>query len=379
MFRSLSPEYGRFTALLPELARVVIRRDTSPDRMAAAGLRLGGLLAWGVEQARFAHELIKPELSEACWKASFPLIDVPAEADFAVLASEPQGSATITRYQVAGPSGEPLELLVAGPVAEQDIHTDGMLAYRLIRIVHRAPKRMSATDLGGLFRVTALLAATEASLAEEVRGLELALDSKWFQAPRIVHKGRTFLLETALDGDSLEQLRPAQREAAYHRVVTRWTRMLMHDGVLHVFLRRDQLRFDGADVGAGRWAGTCMPGPIIPAFLRSLVLGAFGAGTADQALNRDRASALLADGLGITGSLAELDELCHAVISQRTSLSLPRPLMPGLFVSEREGPEPPERLGLIRLLRQLVWFRDLGLACDVADLTRPWREVASEI
>jgi hypothetical protein len=33
---------------------------------------------------------------------------------------------------------------------------------------------------------------------------------------------------------------------------------------------------------------------------------------------------------------------------------------------------------IVQLLRQLVWLRDLGLACGVADLTRPWREVASE-
>ena len=301
MLRSLSPEYKRFAVLLPELVRVVVYRDTGPDRMAAAGLRLGGLLAWGVEQARFARELIKPELSEACWKASFPLIDAPAGADFTVFGDVPQGSAMITRYRAVGKSGEPLELLVGDPLAEQGIGTDAMLAYRLIRIVHRAPKRMSATDLAHLFRVAALMAAGEANLAEEARGLRLALDTQWFEAPRIVYQGESFLVETALGGDLLEELQPAQREAAYDRVITSWSRMLMHDGILQVSLRRDQLRFNGNGIGVARWAGTCIPGSIIPTFLRSLIMWAFSSDTAEQTLNRNRASALLADGLGITG------------------------------------------------------------------------------
>ena len=48
-------EYARFVTLLPALAAVVLRRENSPARMAADGARLGGLLAWGVEQARFSN------------------------------------------------------------------------------------------------------------------------------------------------------------------------------------------------------------------------------------------------------------------------------------------------------------------------------------
>jgi hypothetical protein len=93
---------------------------------------------------------------------------------------------------------------------------------------------------------------------------------------------------------------------------------------------------------------------------------------------RNRVGVLLADGLGITGSLDDLNEFCLALISEGGRLRVSRPLMPRLFISQLAGPAPLERMEIVQLLRQLVWLRDLGLACGVADLTRPWREVASE-
>jgi hypothetical protein len=35
------------------------------------------------------------------------------------------------------------------------------------------------------------------------------------------------------------------------------------------------------------------------------------------------------------------------------------------------------RMELMLLLRQVAWLRDIGLACQVHDLVRPWQELAS--
>jgi hypothetical protein len=51
--------------------------------------------------------------------------------------------------------------------------------------------------------------------------------------------------------------------------------------------------------------------------------------------------------------------------------------MPGLFIRE-QGETAPDRIGFIRMLRQLAWFRDLGQVCGAADLSAPWQELAHE-
>jgi hypothetical protein len=51
--------------------------------------------------------------------------------------------------------------------------------------------------------------------------------------------------------------------------------------------------------------------------------------------------------------------------------------MPDLFICQQQDAVP-DRTGLTRLLRQLVWFRDLGLTCGAPDLAAPWRELAHE-
>lgn len=378
MHESRSSEYARFAALLPELAAVVLRRENSPRRMASAGMRLGGLLAWGVEQARYSAELTSPEITEACRAEPFRLIPPVSAADFTVDTAEgQQDSAAMARFKGIGPSSEPLELLVSHPAAKKTITADGMIAHKLVRIIHNHPRRMSATDLSGLFRMVAMMAAGEADLSAEAEGLQAGTGSKWLKAPRVVLRGDHFLLQTALAGCRAEDLPATRREPAYQLAVLNWARMLQEDGILHTFLRRDQIRFDGDSIGVTRWAGTYQPGPAVQALVPALVLAAFGPGAAERAGQRSRLLGLLAHGLGITGSLEDLADLCLALISHGGPLQVGRPLMPGLFIRQ-EQETAPDRMGLTRLLRQLVWFRDLGLASGVTDLARPWRELAHE-
>lgn len=382
MAQSRGSEYARIAVLLPELAAVVLRRENKPQRIAAAGVRLGGLLAWGVEQARFSAELISPEIGEACRAEPFRPVPVPAEAGFTLGAGVPQNSGAIARFKVDGESGEQLELMICHPAAGKAISADGMIAHKLIRTLHSHPKRMSAEDLSDLFRLVALMAAQEAELSAEADGLRQAAGSSWLSGPRMVRQGDRFLLETSLDGCGPEDLPVHRRDDAYREAVLAWARTLSEDDILHTFMRRDQLRFHGAGAGEGlgvgvaRWAGTVRAEAVLQAFVPSLARAAFGP-TADRARARSHLLGLLAYGLGVAGSLEDLADLCVALVSHGGPLQVSRPLMPGLVI-RAERADAPDRLSLTRLLRQLVWFRDLGLACGAADLAVPWRELAHE-
>jgi hypothetical protein len=378
MSQPRSSQYTRFAVLLPELAAVVVRRDRTPERIAAAGVRLGGLLAWGAEQSVFAGELTGAEIAEACRVQLLRSVPPVPSSDFLVEGAVRQVSSAIARFKVVDRSGEPCELLVSQSAAKKTIVTDGIVAERLVRLIHARPRRMSAEDLATLFRMLADIAAEEADLAVEEAGLRLGAGSKWFSIPRVVKRGDHFLLETALEGQMVEDMPALRRESAYRRTVLSWARMLLEDGILHTFLRRDQIRFHGDAIGASRWTGTCQPGFTVQAFVPTLARAAFARDSAEQARQRSYLLGLLAHGLGLSGSLDELADLCLALISQGGCLEVTRPLMPGLFIREQERTAP-DRQGLVRLFRQLVWFRDLGHACGVTDLALPWRELAREV
>jgi hypothetical protein len=109
----------------------------------------------------------------------------------------------------------------------------------------------------------------------------------------------------------------------------------------------------------------------------SLARAAFGDNAAVRERERSSLLGLLAYGLGITGSLEDLADFCLALVSQSGPLQVAKPLMPGLLIRQQQEAAP-DRMGLTRLLRQLLWFRDLGQACGAGDLARPWRELAQE-
>jgi hypothetical protein len=378
MTQSRSSEYARFVALLPELVAVVLRRENSPERLASAGARLGGLLVWGVEQARFCAELTGSDIAEACRTQPFRSVRPVHGGGYTMDAELPRVSSALSRFKATGPSGEPLEVLVWHQDAEKIVATDGLIAYKLVKRLHSRPKRMSAADLAGLLRMLAMMAAQEADLSAEADGLQLGSGSKWLIAPRLVERGERFLVERALPGCLAEDMPVPDAARAYHRTVRSWARMLLQDGILQTSLRRDQIRFQDDDtIGVTRWAGAYRPGPAVRAFPPTLALAAFGSSATDRARHRTSLLEFLAHALGIAGSLEDLADLCLALISQGGSLQVSRPLMPGLFIRE-QGETAPDRIGFVRMLRQLVWFRDLGQACGAADLSAPWQELAHE-
>jgi hypothetical protein len=378
MPQSDNSEYARVAALLPTLVAVVLRRENSPERMASDGARLGGLLAWGVEQARFSFELTGPGITEACRTQRFGSVPPMPRHDLTVEAEMDRHSAALVRFKAVGRSGEQLELLVSNPAAKKAINADGVIALKLVRLIHGHPRRMSATDLASLLNLLALMAAAEADLSEEVGGLQLGIGSNWLSAPRVITHGDRFLVETALPGCRAEDLPDPRSESAYGRVVLNWARMLTEDGILHTFLRRDHIRFHQEEIGVTRWVGTSQPGPAVQAFVPSLARAAFGDSAAVRARERSSLLGLLAYGLGVTGSLEDLADFCLALVSQSGSLQVAKPMMPGLLIRQQQEAAP-ERMGLMRLLRQLVWFRDLGQACGAEDLAQPWRELAHEV
>jgi hypothetical protein len=372
-------EYARLASLLPELVSVVLRKEHSPDGIAAAGVRLGGLPAWGVEQAKFSAELISPEIAEACRAAAFPLPAHPEHLGSFMVCTEAidKHTATIARFRVAAPPGEPLELLVSDASMLKDIDMDGRLAGKTVRLVHSKPKRMSALNLSRLFRVLAEMAAVDGHLAAEAEGLRFALGTQRISAPRLVRLGDQYLLETSLAGTAIEDLPVPRRQSAYRQVVLCWARLLMDDCILHTFLRRDQIRCDGDRIGASRWTGTCRPGSVVLSIVPTLAQAAASRTVADRARRRSQLLGLLAYGLGISGSLEDLADLCLALVTHSGPLQLSRPLLPGLVLCRQEEVAP-DRAELIRLLRQLAWFRDLGTACRAQDLAAPWHELARE-
>jgi len=378
MTQSRSSEYARFAALLPELVAVVLRRENSPERMASAGARLGGLLVWGVEHSRFCAELTGSDIAEACRRQPFRPVRPVHGGGYTVGMELPRDSSTLARFKASGPSGEPLEILVCHQDAEKIIAADGVIASKLVKRLHSHPKRMSAADLASLFRMLVAMAVQEADLSAEADGLQLGSGSKWLIAPRLVERGDRFLVETALPGYLAEDLPGPSAGTAYHRTVRSWAWMLLQDGVLQTSLRRDQIRFhDDDSIGVTRWAGAYRPGPAVYAFAPTLAQAAFGPSAADRARHRTSLLGLLAYGLGIAGALEDLADLCLALVSQGGPLQVSRPLMPGLFIREQDVTAP-DRIGLVRMLRQLVWFRDLGQVCGAADLSAPWQELAHD-
>src|SRR5208282_4027274 len=98
------------------------------------------------EQARFCAELTGPEIAEACWTQPFRPVPPVRGGGFTVDTELPRGSSTLARFKAVGLSGEQLELLVRHQGAEKTITADGGIAYKLVKLIHSRPRRMSADD-----------------------------------------------------------------------------------------------------------------------------------------------------------------------------------------------------------------------------------------
>ena len=234
-----------------------------------------------------------------------------------------------------------------------------------------------SVKLRGATRRTGFFASIEASIEHEVSGIHAARDSKNFATPRVILKGSGILIEEAINGAQLSQLSRAEQLSAYRDAVISWGTMLTEEHILQVGLRRDRLIKQPERLAVTRWAGTRRARPDSVTLLRCLVLAEFGRTPHIRAANREQLSELLAQCLGMTGTLTEASCLCMALISPEPRIENVRQRVKSLTVSQLDPLAVSARLKVMLLMRQIAWLRDIGLACQVDDLARPWQDLAS--
>jgi hypothetical protein len=375
--------FGRLAAILPEVLSAFMayrNKNVKSARLIASGLRLGGIFTWGIEQARFSQELAGPKVADVGWQASFPHLPPPAMPGITIVRPLPATETSIVSYQAVNSSAESLRLLISRSAEKETIAADGRLVEGMLSMFPRSLRQISKADLSRLVEDVAAVALVEADLAEEVAGLSASAGSNRFEFPRIVSQLPGILVETDLPGRPLGELPIAERAPAYHAAVTGWTRMLITDGILQVGLRRDRILGQGGRLGITRWAGTRPARATSRTLLRTLVLAAFGADALVRKSSRTTAENLLADGLGLAGDLAQIQEFCFSLVSESGRLDRrPWQQLAGITVTARNGYSSAERTEVLLLLRQLIWLRDLGLECGVEDLAAPWRALAPEL
>lgn len=375
--------FGRFAAILPEVLSALMayrNKNVKSARLIASGLRLGGIFTWGIEQARFSQELAGPKVADTGWQASFPHMPPPLVPDITIVGPLPTTETSVVSYQAVSNSEESLRLLMSKSAEKETIAADGKLIEGMLSMFPRPLRQISKTDLTRLIEDVVAVASVEADLAEEAAGLRLGAESDWFEVPRIVSQRQDILVVTDLPGRPLSELPMAQRAQVYPAAVTGWTRMLMADGVLQVGLRRDRILLREGRLGITRWAGTRQSRPTSRTLLRGLLLAAFDPDALIRESIRNETENLLADGLGLTGDLAQIQDFCFSLVSERGRLDRSQwRQLSGIVVRARDGYSSAERAEVLLLLRQLIWLRDLGLECGVDDLGAPWRALALEL
>lgn len=342
-------------------------------------MRLGGIFAWGVEQGRFSGELLRPEIALACEEEQLLIRRSPPVPGVRIIQTLPVSGTSIASFQAMGKSGEALVVLASLSEEIEKLSVDTRLIEFLVGMLPRHVHYIYKTDLVRLIEDIAVAAGLDGDLDEEARGLRLGERPDWFDAPRIVLQTDNVLVETELGGVGIEALSNTQRAITYCNAVTNWARMLLDDGILNVTLRRDRLRIQGTRLGLTRWTGTRQSSAASVELIRSLVLAAFASSTSARATANDLAAQLLADGLGMEGSLKDVETFCLSLISENGRLILSRRNFPLLVARQSDRYSQDERVEIFQLLRQLVWLRDLGHACGVDDLSRPWRDLASAL
>ena len=370
---------SRLANILPDALKYAsLRRRATVDQVVASGLQLGGIFTWGIVQGRFTAELLGSKISSACEKEILPARFPSAPPGIKVLQPLPSGDASIAGFRAAGEHGEPLRLMMSLPIESEKLSADIRLVEYMVGMLPRHSHYISKADLVTLIEDIAYAAALDGDLAEEARGLHVGKQSDWFEAPRAVLHSNNLLVVTDLAGVPIEDLPAEQRADIYCRAVANWSRLLLDDGILNVTLRRDRLLIQEAKLGLTRWAGT-RPSSSAAQLIRNLVLASFGLTDAARETARDQAAQLLADGLGMEGAMDEIEAFCLSLISENEQLTLKRRNFKQVVARQSNRYSQEQRVDMFQLLRQLVWLRDLGLACGVADLSRPWQELAQEL
>lgn len=367
---------ARLASVLAEIAAVTAGGHRSRSaHMVRAALQLGGIFAWGVEQGHFARELLKPETAKACESTPMRTVITPTLADIRILRPLAAADAGLSSYSAIGKSGEALTVFASVADQRSKLAVDARLAEKMLALVPERSIRVPTADLVRLVQDIALIAAMDSDLGEEARGLRTGPGSNWFESPRLVSSANDLLIETELAGTAVEELPDAEQEGAYVAAVMTWARMLLKDRFLIVSLRRDRLRLNGAKLGLSRWAGARQSSPAAPALLQSLVMAAYEPTLPGRQQARDQAAELVAAGLGLEGSLDAIMSPILALVKADSQSPPSRKIMAHVVARQSAKYRQEDRTELVQMLRQLVWLRDLGIACNVADLSRPWREL----
>ena len=369
---------SRLAEVLPEILPLIFHRQVQTTQMVSAGLRLGGMPAWTAEQVRFSPRLAEPSATDGLY-ASVKDIVQPSFSDVKIIKAVPEADTAIIAYSAISETGELLRVLTSEQSSRQVIISDGRILKAFLNAIPRSWCRIPRKECLRLIEDVTSIAMIETSLSEEINGLRFGVDSKYFDAPGILSHQEHLLVETELIGRRLQELPTMQRQSVYGEAVTRWSRMLIAGGVLQLGLRRDRLRVRDGGLGITRWAGTRQALPTSTALVQSLAQGVYGRTAPIRAANRHQVSELLADGIGLTGELGELEALCLSLISGDNSFEMRRWRLSEIPFRERTGYSRSTRVEVLLVLRQLMWLRDLGQKCYSEDLANPWRKLTVEL
>src|SRR5258708_4609467 len=138
----------RLASALSEIAAVTAGGHHGRSaRMVGAALRLGGIFAWGVEQGRFATELLKPETARACESRPIPSAIPPSLANIRILRPLTSADAGIASYAAVGKSGEALTVFTSVADQRRKLAVDARLAENMLALLPERRDRVPKADL----------------------------------------------------------------------------------------------------------------------------------------------------------------------------------------------------------------------------------------
>jgi len=371
---------ARVVAILAEARLFATARGRSrTEQMVECSTRLGGMFAWSVEQGRFAREMMKPETASACEGGRFRVPRPPVVPGVKVLRSLASSDAGVASYQATGRSGEPLRVLTSMSSEPRRLAADTRIAGILQGLIPDRYVPAPRADVVRMLDDVALIATLDSDLDQEADGLQLAAKSNTFGSPRVVFHRRDVLVLTEASGTSVEELPAPERAAVYDTAVADWARTLLEDRILIVSLRRDRLLAHDGQLCLSRWSGAHEPSADALALLRNLMAAAFSTAESTRQEAGDHAAQIVADGLGVEGSLDAIKIPILALLSNQDQVLPSRKIVLQIVGRQSSKYSQHSRVEMLQLLRQLVWLRDLAAASGVSDLTRPWRQLALDL
>lgn len=345
-------------------------------QLIASASQLGCLFAWLAEQTRFAADLLGGEKIRSDESRSHSTRERLEVAGVQSLRLMPDSDVGILCYEAVRDSGAKLRVMTSGAAKPKELRVDMRFAENMVSLLTGRRDGRPAAVLARFLTAATRIAAMDSDLAEEASGLRLSARSRLLRSPRSLISADGVMVEAAIAGTPVQELTGSRKEAVYCAAVKDWVQTILLDALLIVSIRRDRLWVDGRRLVLSRWAGAGHPGQAAV----DLVLALIAAKTSDTGADRDQAqeriAAIVAGILGLAGSREAISDPILALVEDsqyvisRHRLTSQIVILPGVEYHLKDSIE------LFLLLRQLIWLRDLGIACGVRDLSRPWQELA---